>query len=76
MTGGRLFHLANSSVNIGSIAALFAAPFVESLDFAVESAIVRSLSWALVKAARWAAFFCAPLVVTERLQHVALQCAS
>ncbi|MGD0541601.1 MAG: hypothetical protein ABSB33_08800, partial [Tepidisphaeraceae bacterium] len=46
MTGGKLFHPASSSANIGSIAALFAAPFPESLDFSVESAIVRSLSWA------------------------------
>ena len=45
MTGGKLFHLASSSANIGSIAALFAAPFAESLDFWVESGIVRSLSW-------------------------------
>jgi len=47
MTGGKLFHPASSSANIGSIAALFAAPFPESLDFPVESAIVRPLSWAL-----------------------------
>jgi hypothetical protein len=47
MTGGRLFHLASSSANIGSIAALFAAPFGEWLDFSAESAIVRPLSWAI-----------------------------
>ena len=46
MTGGRLVHLASSSANSGSIAALFAAPFAESLDFPVEPAIVRPLSWA------------------------------
>jgi hypothetical protein len=48
MIGGRMCHCAESSANSGSIAALFAAPFAESLDFSVESAIVRPLSWALV----------------------------
>jgi hypothetical protein len=43
---GRVCHCAESSANSGSIAALFAAPFAKSLDFPVESAIVRSLSWA------------------------------
>jgi hypothetical protein len=38
-------HFATTSANAGSIAALFAAPLAESLDFSVESAIVRSLSW-------------------------------
>jgi len=52
MTGGKLLHPASSSANIGSIAALFAAPFPESLDFPVESAIVRPLSWASAKAIR------------------------
>jgi hypothetical protein len=44
MIGGRMCHCAESSANSGSIAALFAAPFAESLDFSVESAIVRPLS--------------------------------
>jgi hypothetical protein len=37
---------ATRPANSGSIAALFAAPFAESLDFSVESLVVRSLSWA------------------------------
>jgi hypothetical protein len=43
---GRVCHCAESSANSGSIAALFAAPFAKSLDFSVESAIVRYLSLA------------------------------
>jgi hypothetical protein len=37
---------ATSSANAGSVAALFASPFAGSLELAVESGIVRSLSWA------------------------------
>ena len=39
-------HFATMSANPGSIAALFAARLPESLDFSVESPIVRPLSWA------------------------------
>jgi hypothetical protein len=46
MIAGRLSHLASSSANSGSSAALFAAPFADSLDFPAESESVRSLSWA------------------------------
>src|SRR5580658_6324748 len=46
MIAGNEGQFATRSANSGSIAALFAAPFAESLDFSAESAIVRSLSWA------------------------------
>lgn len=51
---------AASSANSGSIAALFAAPFAESLDFSVESAIVRPLSWAILKAIQLGSPSCFP----------------
>ena len=47
MMGGKSFHLDSSSANSGSIAAHFAAPLMESLDFLAKFEIVRSLSWAL-----------------------------
>jgi hypothetical protein len=39
-------HFATKLANSGSIAALFAAHFADSLDFSAESLIVRALSWA------------------------------
>lgn len=45
---GNLAQFETSSANSGSIAALFAAPFAESLDFPVEFAIVGPLSWAII----------------------------
>jgi hypothetical protein len=59
---------AASSANSGSIAALFAAPFAESLDFSVESAIVRSLSWAFDEGdpTRIAFWFSQPLLPLAR----------
>jgi hypothetical protein len=44
ITGGNEGQFFTRSANSGSIAALFAAPFAESLDFSVESGIVLSLS--------------------------------
>ena len=54
MISGNVGQCATRSANPRSVAALFAAPFAKSFDFAAELEIVRSLSWALEEPARTA----------------------